>query len=67
MARRQKDENRKPSVGRALPLLKRIKHMCNGNHEDCAEFELTFQKRPESYTARSGPPTVTFCLLQDQR
>ena len=53
-----------PSVGRALSLLKRISHVCNGIPEDRAGFESTFQKLPESYSARSGPPTVTFCLLQ---
>jgi len=69
MARRQEGEDRKARervapAGRALPLLKRIRRACNGNPEDCTEFESTFQKQLESYLARSGAPTVTFCPLQ---
>jgi hypothetical protein len=47
---------------RALPLLKRISRAYNGNPEDREEFEWTFQKQPESYSARSGPLMVIFCL-----
>jgi len=60
----RRPRNGLPSMVRALPLSKRISCACNDNPEDLAGFESTFQKQPESYSARSKPPTVTFCPLQ---
>jgi hypothetical protein len=52
-----------PPRVRSLSFIKGAKRVCNGNPDKCAEFESTFQKLLESYSARSGSSTVTFYLL----
>jgi len=52
-----------PQAG-PLSFIKRAGDGCNGNPKDHAEFKSTFQKPPESYSARNMPPTVTFYPLR---